>query len=106
MARPSNQEKSQPPTGTAAPSATSSSKPDTTAILLATAHTHKQDTEGHRVRCVPDQAAKDSLTRPNRDGGDPSGTWARLGWEPRLAFAALALAVTGGGRGPFSLPPQ
>src|SRR6516164_6293198 len=89
MARPSNQEKSQPPTGTAAPSATSSSKPDTTAILLATGHTHKQDTEGHRVRCVPDQAAKDSLTRPTeteeiqRDLGQ-----ARLGTQAGIRRAS------------------
>jgi hypothetical protein len=29
-----------------------------------------------------------------------------LGWEPKLAFRALAQVVTDDGRGPFSLPVQ
>src|SRR5262252_3274560 len=76
MARPSNQEKSQPPTGTAAPSATSSSKLGTTVILLATGHTDKQNTERHSVRCAPDQAATDSPDRvaaPASAADDPLG---------------------------------
>ena len=36
--------------------------------------------------------------------GGPGGGYNGLGWEPKLAFRALAQAVTGDGRGPFSLP--
>ena len=36
--------------------------------------------------------------------GGPGTGYNGLGWEPKLAFHALARAVTGDGRGPFSLP--
>jgi hypothetical protein len=36
--------------------------------------------------------------------GGPGSGYNGLGWEPKLAFRALAQAVTGDGRGPFSLP--
>ena len=36
--------------------------------------------------------------------GGPGTGYNGLGWEPKLAFRALAEAVTGDGRGPFSLP--
>ncbi len=36
--------------------------------------------------------------------GSPGTGYDGLGWEPKLAFAALAQALTDGGRGPFSPP--
>lgn len=36
--------------------------------------------------------------------GGPGSGYNGLGWEPKRAFAALAQAVTDGGRGPSSLP--